>query len=65
MHQFLLNEHVSVVVMGATGAHWKPYYYPMESDLKLMLVNARYARNLPGRKTDVADAQWLAELGAS
>ena len=36
----------------------------MESALNVMLVNARHARNLPGRKTDVSDAQWLAELGA-
>jgi len=36
----------------------------MESELNVMLVNARHARNLPGRKTDVSDAQWLAELGA-
>ena len=39
LHQFLLNDHVSVVVMEATGAYWKPYYYPMEADLNLMLVN--------------------------
>ena len=36
----------------------------MEAKLNVMLVNARHAKNLPGRKTDVSDAQWLAELGA-
>jgi transposase len=58
--QFLVSEQVTLVVMEATGSYWKPFYYPMESELNVMLVNARHARNLPGRKTDVSDAQWLA-----
>ncbi|MGL3149577.1 IS110 family transposase [Microbacterium sp. A82] len=57
-------EQVTLVVMEATGDYWKPYYYGLEEHLNLMLVNARHAKNLPGRKTDVSDAQWLAELGA-
>lgn len=64
LSQFLVSERVTLVVMEATGSYWKPFYYPMESELNVMLVNARHARNLPGRKTDVSDAQWLAELGA-
>jgi transposase len=62
--QFLVSQRVTLVVMEATGSYWKPFYYPMEADLNVMLVNARHAKNLPGRKTDVSDAQWLAELGA-
>lgn len=57
-------EQVTLVVMEATGDYWKPFYYGLEEHLNLMLVNARHAKNLPGRKTDVSDAQWLAELGA-
>jgi len=61
---YLVAEQVTLVVMEATGDYWKPFYFLLESDLNLMLVDPRHARNLPGRKTDVSDAQWLAELGA-
>ena len=53
--------------MEATGDYWKPFYYLLE-DLpggKRLLVNARHVKNLPGRKTDVADATWLAQLGGA
>jgi hypothetical protein len=52
--KFLVSEQVTLVVMEATGSYWKPFYYPMESELNVMLVNARHARNLPGRKTDLS-----------
>lgn len=64
LRDHLLAEQVTLVVMEATGDYWKPFYYGLEEHLNLMLVNARHAKNLPGRKTDVSDAQWLAELGA-
>lgn len=64
LREYLLAEEVTLVVMEATGDYWKPFYYGLEEGLNLMLVNARHAKNLPGRKTDVSDAQWLAELGA-
>lgn len=61
----LLAERVSLVVMEATGDYWKPFYYLLgEAGLEVMLVNARQARQIPGRKTDVADAVWLADLAA-
>ncbi len=45
---------------------WKPFYYLLEDlpGVEVMLVNARHVKNLPGRKSDVADATWLAQLGA-
>src|SRR5690606_22971500 len=64
LHDLLTLSRVSLVVMEANGDYWKPFYYGLEDDLNVMLVNARHAKNLPGRKTDVSDAQWLAELGA-
>lgn len=61
----LLRHQVTVVVMEATGDYWKPFYYLLEeAGLPVMLVNAKQARNIPGRKTDVSDAAWLAQLGA-
>ena len=60
----LVSQQVSLVVMEATGDYWKPFYYGLEERLQLMLVNARHAKNLPGRKTDLSDAQWLTELAA-
>jgi transposase len=50
--------------MEATGDYWKPFFYLLEDTLTVMLVNAKAARNIPGRKTDVSDAAWLAQLGA-
>ena len=43
---------------------WKPFYYLLDDVLEMMLVNASRVRNVPGRKTDVSDAAWLADLGA-
>ena len=65
LREHLISEQVSLVVMEATGDYWKPFYYLLEDGpLKVMLVNARHVKNLPGRKSDVSDAAWLAQLGA-
>jgi transposase len=65
LKEHLLDEHVSLVVMEATSDYWRPFYYLLEDEgLDVILVNARDARNVPGRKTDVSDAAWLADLGA-
>jgi transposase len=60
---WLEAESVREVVMEATGQYWKPVWYVLEErGFDLKLVNARHVKILPGRKTDVADAAWLAEL---
>lgn len=64
LREMLLAERVTTVVMEATSDYWKPFYYLFEEVLPVMLVNAKAARNIPGRKTDVSDAAWLADLGA-
>ena len=66
MRDHLVAQKVTCVVMEATGDYWKPFYYLLEdlAGVEVMLVNARHVKNLPGRKTDVADATWLAQLGA-
>ena len=53
-----------MVVMESTSDYWRPFYYLLEADFEVMLVNARDVKNVPGRKTDVSDAAWLADLGA-
>src|SRR3954454_9228536 len=63
--EHLLAEQVSCVVIESTSDYWKPFYYLLEDQqLPVMLVNAKAARNVPGRKTDVSDAAWLGALGA-
>lgn len=65
LRDHLVAQQVTLVVMEATGDYWKPFYYLLEDGpFELMLVNARHVKNLPGRKTDVSDAAWLAQLGA-
>jgi len=60
---WLQAEGVTQVVMEATGQYWKPIWYVLEErGFRLLLVNARRVKLLPGRKTDVGDAAWLCEL---
>src|SRR5664279_3366943 len=64
LREHLIEARVTLVVMEATSDYWKPFYYLLEDGpFELMLVNARHVKNLPGRKTDVSDAAWLAQLG--
>ena len=53
LRDFLELEHVTTVVMEATSDYWKPFFYLLEETLPVMLVNAKAARNIPGRKTDM------------
>ena len=65
LREHLINEKVTLIVMEATSDYWKPFFYLMEDGpFEVMLVNPRHAKNLPGRKTDVSDSAWLADLGA-
>ena len=50
------------VAMESTGVYWKPVFNLVESVVKVVLVNAQHVKALPGRKTDVQDCEWLAEL---
>jgi transposase len=50
------------VAMEATGVYWKPVWHLLEERFTLVLANAQHVRNVPGRKTDVNDATWLADL---
>lgn len=54
---------VTSVAMESTGVYWIPAYEILEEHgFQVILVNARYAKNVPGRKTDVSDAAWLQRL---
>ncbi len=53
---------VTHVAMEATGVYWKPLYNLLEGEFTVLLVNAKHIKFVPGRKTDVKDAQWIAEL---
>ena len=48
--------------MESTGEYWRPVFNILETSLEVMLVNACHVKNVPGRKTDVKDSQWLAKL---
>jgi transposase len=65
LREHLVAEQVTCAVLGATGDYWKPFYYLLEdAGFEVLLINARQVKNLPGRKSDVSDATWLAQLGA-
>ena len=53
---------VTRVGMEATGVYWKPVFWVLEDAVECWLLNARHMRNVPGRKTDMADAEWICRL---
>jgi transposase len=60
---WLLAAQVEAVAMESTGVYWKPVYNVLEvHDLTIQVVNAQHLKTVPGRKTDVNDAEWLADL---
>jgi transposase len=59
---WLCGQQATIAAMESTGVYWKPVWNLLESRLELMLVNAREVKQLPGRKTDVKDSQWIAQL---
>ena len=62
---WLSDRGVTTVAMEATGVYWKPVYYGLEGLFEeLWLCNAQHVKNVPGRKTDMADAEWLADVVA-
>jgi len=53
---------VTHVALESTGVYWKPVYYVLEDRFTLLLINMRLLKHVPGRKTDVQDSEWLAQL---
>ena len=62
LRDWLASHEVTVVGMESTGVYWKPVYYLLEDEFECWLLNAQHLRNVPGRKTDVADAAWICQL---
>ena len=59
---WLMSHCCTHVAMEATGVYWKPVWHVLEGQVEMVLANAQHIRNVPGRKTDVADATWIADL---
>jgi len=60
---WLKKEACTIVAMESTGVYWKPVYNILESEgIAAIVVNAQHIKAVPGRKTDIKDAQWIAEL---
>jgi transposase len=62
LRDWLAAHRVTHVAMEATGVYWQPVWHILEDDFELTLCNARHVKQVPGRKTDVSDAQWLCQL---
>jgi transposase len=62
LRDWLAAHRITHVAMEATGAYWQPVWHILEDDFELTLCNARHVKQVPGRKTDVSDARWLAQL---
>lgn len=64
LRDWLIENNCQHVAMESTGVYWKPIYDILEelNDITIFVVNAHHMRNIPGRKTDVKDAEWIAEL---
>lgn len=62
LNDWLNAQQVEQVAMESTGIYWRPVFNLLEADHLIILVNAQHLQRVPGRKTDVKDAEWLADL---
>jgi len=62
LREWLLSEGCTHLAMESTGVYWKPVYAILEGALQIVVANAQHVKKVPGRKTDVKDAEWIAEL---
>src|SRR5215218_2823702 len=62
MRDWLLKEQVSIAAMESTSTYWKPPFYCLEEVMDVWLLNAAHMKAVPGRKSDVRDAEWIAQL---
>ena len=62
LHDWLKAHQVTHVAMESTGIYWRPVFNLLEEDFTILLVNAAHIKTVPGRKTDVKDCEWIADL---
>jgi len=62
LREWLLSEGCTHVAMESTGVYWKPIYTILEGAFEIVVANAQHVKKVPGRKTDVKDAEWIADL---
>jgi transposase len=62
LSDWLTSKEITHIAVESTGEFWKPIYNLLEGHFEILVVNARHVKNVPGRKTDVKDAEWLADL---
>jgi transposase len=62
LHDWLKSHQVTHVAMESTGIYWRPVFNLLEEDFTVLLVNAAHIKTVPGRKTDVKDCEWIADL---
>jgi transposase len=62
LKKWLKDNGITHIAMESTGVYWKPIFNILEDEFEILLVNARYIKNVPGRKTDVSDSEWICKL---
>src|SRR5712692_916387 len=62
LREWLLSQGCTHAAMESTGVYWKPVYAILEGGLEIVVANAQHVKKVPGRKTDVKDAEWIADL---
>lgn len=62
MRDWLKEKGCTHLAMELTGVYWKPIYNLLEGDFEVLVVNAHHLKTVPGRKTDVKDSEWIADL---
>jgi transposase len=62
MREWLVDSGVTIAAMESTSTYWKPPFYCLEEVMEVWLLNAAHMKAVPGRKTDVRDAEWIAQL---